>query len=95
MKIVIVQDGQCLLDLATRYLGDAERASEIADLNDISLTTDLVPGIEIKVPDADFTKNEVIKVLSAKGNESACAGSIQEDEGGIEFWRIERDFIVS
>ncbi|MDR1203737.1 MAG: hypothetical protein LBL58_19175 [Tannerellaceae bacterium] len=51
MRTVIPQERQTLLDLAIEYCGDVEAVFEIMQLNDLSITEELLAGKEIIVPE--------------------------------------------
>lgn len=91
---MIVQQGQCLVDLAIQYCGDAMGIFQIALLNNISLTEGVHPGQELSEPEI---LNKPIqnyfyerKLTPATNDDmSSTAGG-----GGIGFWVINNDFIV-
>jgi hypothetical protein len=96
MKTVKVLNGQTMLDIALQELGDVERASEVAVLNDRPITDDLVAGEELSVPAYDTSKRTLVQMLSARGfrPRSGTNPFTQTTGGGIDFWEIENDFIV-
>ena len=51
MRIIKVQLGQSLLDIALQYCGDIAAALDIAALNNLPLCDQLAPNTELQVPD--------------------------------------------
>ena len=89
-----VRNGESLIDIAMRATGIAENAILIATKNDISLTAELEPGMEIEIPET--AKNRA--VMSAIAASNVVASSIGDSDvtaEGIETMGIEIDFIVS
>ena len=79
--------GQTILDIAA-MAGDASKANDIAVLNGLSLSDELIAGALIKLPD-DFPTTfpfalGTLEILPTTGNE----------DGGIGIWAIESDFMV-
>lgn len=97
MTQITVSEGQTLQDIAIQYLGDASRSNEIAELNNISLTTDLLIGQILNIPDVDISMSQMVKGFS--DNKIVPASNdfhdFEDDQEGIGFWTIENDFIVS
>ncbi len=58
MTNVVIQNGQTLFDIALQYCGDISAAYDIAVINDIEITSNLVVGEEINIPDV-INKNVV------------------------------------
>lgn len=87
----IIQPGQTLLDIALQELGDVSRANEIAIMNGISITDDLQPGTSLLLPDPSGVARFIFNLFKDRGNIPASA-IIKEE--GIEFWAIEKDFVV-
>jgi hypothetical protein len=96
MKTVKVQAGQTLIDIAIQELGDGSRVAEIAVLNDLNITEDLLGGTILKMPDADISKRSLVNLFRDKSN--APASWITADEEvrleGIGYWYIDNDFVV-
>jgi LysM repeat protein len=59
--------GQTLIDIAIQYLGSAESAFELAVLNGLSITDDIIAGQELLLPEpsnktiSTYYKNKGIK----------------------------------
>jgi hypothetical protein len=89
--------GQTLLDIASQELGDASRAFEIAVMNNMSLTDDLVSGETLLTPDADTKVRGIIQLFSDSSKAPASAdvaGEMKSKSEGVEFWKLENDFII-
>ena len=100
MKQVLVYSGQTLIDIAIQELGDRERLFELAKLNNISITADLVPGTYLNVPDVAIDKKAIVKIFTEPSNKPAsgirtCNGELNTDGEGVGYWAIEDEFIVS
>lgn len=97
MKAVKVLYAQTVIDIAIQELGDAQRSFEIAKLNGISISDDLVAGGSILVPDFEADKKNLVQLFSDDANKPASADADIEDlifPSGINFWAIELDFVV-
>lgn len=70
MTEVIVEDGQCLVDIAIQETGSMESVFDIAVENNIDPTSDLVAGQSLKIPFVakpqivNYFKDREIKVVS-------------------------------
>jgi len=98
MKNTAILDRQTLIDITAQELGDLERVYEIAELNGLSLTDDLITGNAIMVPDADKSKINITRLFADKANAPASVDdnfiSENENNEGIGYWIIENDFII-
>ena len=90
---MIVEQGQCLVDMAIQYNGNALAIFDIALINGISLTEDIVPGQELKETAVldNRIKNYFSKITPASGNDADLLVQPQ----GIGYWYIGLDFIIS
>ena len=96
MKAVKIMYGQTVVDLAIQELGDAARVYDIAALNDISVTDDLQPGVMLWVPDPESDKGVIVQVFATAGNKPASDEGMQYTNlEGIDYWAIERKFVIS
>lgn len=89
--------GQTLLDMAAQETGDAARAFELAVLNNMSLTDDLIAGATVLTPDADSKKRNIIQLFSDVSKAPASAdvsGEMKSKNEGVEYWKLENDFII-
>jgi len=87
--------GQSLFDIALQTTGSVEAAFDMALLNLIAITDDIEAGRElIKV---SVINNQITSYYSDKNIKPATfiQGSIGDDIGGIEYWAIETEFLVS
>ena len=50
MQTITIQDRQTLFDIAIQYCGDREAVFQIADLNDLPITEELLAGSFVKIP---------------------------------------------
>lgn len=95
MRSVTVKDYQNLFDLACQEIGSVDAAFDLARINDLAITDDLVSGQMILLPDApvdeyvvnEFKTKKLFPATSDKGNENV--------RGGIGFMGIGIDFKVS
>jgi hypothetical protein len=89
--------GQTLLDIASQELGDASRAFEIAVMNNKGITDDLTVGEALLTPDADISKRGLLLLFSDASKSPASydiAGEMKSKLEGVEFWKLENDFII-
>ncbi|MCZ2141064.1 MAG: hypothetical protein LC096_06680 [Bacteroidia bacterium] len=89
---MIVEQGQCLVDMAIQYNGNALAIFDIALINGISLTEDIVPGQELKETAVldNRIKNYFSKITPARGSDIDTL-----EQQGIGYWYIGLDFIIS
>jgi LysM repeat protein len=59
-RIIKVLAGQSLINIACQYSGNAEAMPEIARINNLEYTQDLIPGMELKIPDTSTYENKSI-----------------------------------
>jgi len=87
--------GQSLFDVACICLGAAEAAIQIALLNGISVTDDLVVGQELKLP--DVVNRDIVSYYANNGLNPATGITDTEVErlGGLGYMALGIDFIVS
>lgn len=98
MKIIALHN-QTLLDIAIRHCGTVEAVLDIAVLNNVSITDDLVPGQLLNLPTKDYGAQEVINFFELNQMEPATAlteeqKALTEGKSGIGFWEIGNNFIV-
>jgi hypothetical protein len=87
-----VKDNQSTLDLSIQTAGTIESVFYLALANDLSITDTLYAGQTLTVP--PVADKNIYEYYRIKGLIPATASSVTQDEG-IEFWAIERDFLVS
>jgi hypothetical protein len=90
---------QSLLDVAIRHCGTVGAVADIAILNNISITDDLIPGQLIELPNKDYGNREVINYFSTNKIDPATAlteehAALTEGNSGIGYWEIGNNFIV-
>lgn len=92
-------NNQTLLDIAIRHCGTVEAVADIAILNNISITDDLIPGQLIELPSKDYGSQEVVNFFEVNKIDPATAltendKALTEGNSGIGFWEIGNNFIV-
>ena len=97
---VEVLHNQSLLDLALQHTGTIESIFELAMLNNLSITDDVVAGKVLTIPTETFTNNDILTYYIAKKIQPATSFSqeykrISERQEGISKWAINLDFVVS
>lgn len=97
MAIIIVQQGQNLIDIAIQHCGSATALVELAVLNDLSVTDDVAAGQELMLPTPINTA--LIDYYLSKSIVPSTDKPIARDyndlsQEGIDFWIIENDFVV-
>lgn len=97
MKVKVLHN-QSLLDIAIQHTGDVMNAFEIAKANSLSVTSYLVPGYELIVPNGVPFNREVQDYYNSK-NVKPATGTTENSESeqeldGISYWIINKTFIV-
>jgi len=97
---VVVLHNQSLLDLALQHTGTIENIFELAMLNNLSITDDVVAGKVLTIPTESFTNKDILTYYIAKKIQPATAFTqedkiISERQEGISIWAINLDFVVS
>jgi len=85
--------GQSIFDLAVQSSGSVEAAFDLALMNSIGLTDDIVPGINLTV--ASVVNKQIADYYKNKGIKPATYSETESGIGGIEYWAIETEFLVS
>lgn len=91
----IVHSRQSLLDISIQECGSIETVFAIAERNGISITEDLIVGQAIMFSSEEIVKKKVVATLATFGIKPATAVTTNILPEGVEYWRIEFDFIVS
>ncbi|URC13939.1 hypothetical protein [Flavobacterium sp. B183] len=99
MTKITVLNNQSLLDVAIRHCGTIEAIADIALLNGISITRELVPGQILNIPFRDYGNQEVINFFVNNKMDPATSLTQEnidliENNSGIGYWVIENDNIV-
>lgn len=97
MKLIKVLASQTLLDIAVQELGDNSRAMELAVINGLKVTDQLIAGSQILVPDYSTDKRYLVTLFADDANKPGTGNTDIENAEfqGIGYWRIEQNFIVS
>lgn len=88
---------QNLLDLALQECGDVRAVFDIALANNISVTDVLFAGMELTIPESEFTQTQIRNYYLGKGRRVATeytSEQIAPIPEGIGYWMINIDFIV-
>jgi len=94
MRKDYIHKHQTLLDVAIEHAGSTEALFTLAFINGFSLTDDVTPGKELLLPDiVDFKSQQYFQNSIYKPTTTTVLTPALL--GGIEFWGIETDFIVS
>lgn len=91
----VILPAQTMIDKAMQDLGDASRCLEMALLNNVCLTDDITVGSELLTPAIDTTKQNIITILNRIGLAPASKNYSTQLPGGIGYWYIQQDFIIS
>ncbi len=96
MKLVTVQQGQCLMDVAIQHAGSIEAIVSIALLNGISVTSDVAAGSSLLIDETNINA-EVVNYLANKKVVPATANDklLLQRPIGIGYWSIQQDFVVT
>lgn len=93
-----VYERQSVLDVAVQHSGSIESIFDLASLNGLSVTDDLVPNDSLQRSEVT-TDADVVFYYSTKGIIPSTAPSAddiaQHPIGGINYMGIQIDFIVS
>lgn len=98
MKNIKIHSRQSILDVAIQNMGNIEACFDIALQNNFSLTEDLTASKELLViPSVNnvTTAYNDEKIVPATGVTNMEIKEQYSTGGGVEFWGIEYDFIVS
>jgi hypothetical protein len=92
MAKVQVLAGQTIIDIAMQCLGNADKAFELALLNGLAITDDIEPGTYLELPAVELDNTKVASYFTKTGLKPSSSFF---NPGGIEFWGIEYDFVIS
>jgi len=94
----IVDVNQCLFDIAIQYQGDFTAIVDLALLNGLAITDDIAPGLVLAkqaIPAntnvADYFRSKSLVPATAFTD----ANQAETNPGGIGYWYIQQDFIIS
>lgn len=93
-----VKNGQSLFDIALQMCGSAESAFELALMNGLALSDELVNGQVLEVP--AVAEKQIVQQYAVDNVFPATAITADQynetiEGEGIGFWGIEFDFIIS
>jgi len=97
MQSIPVSEGQTLLDIALQGCGDLTRVFDIAGLNNLDVTSDLLIGSRLLAPEPLVDKTYFVELFAVPYNKPKSADNdVARTKGreGISFWVIGDDFIV-
>jgi hypothetical protein len=78
METTVLNKQSCF-DIAMSYFGTVQAVFDIAIINDISITDELIPGQLIKLPNKDYGFKEIVKHYRAEKIQPATSGFNTED----------------
>ncbi|MXV37668.1 hypothetical protein GO491_03085 [Flavobacteriaceae bacterium Ap0902] len=95
----ITLHNQSTLDVMLQHTGSLESIFDVAVVNDLSITDDLVPGQSLEIPTDVVKDSDILNYYTAKQVQPATAINIEFDYTekleGISIWAINNDFKVS
>lgn len=89
----VIKERQTITDLAVQYAGDASAAPDIALANGLSITSDVMPGTEIIIP--NVVNQEVVLFFKINKQAPAMKTDKANKPGGIGYMQMGTDFKVS
>lgn len=96
---IYVIERQTLADLAIQIFGNVEFMFDIAELNNLSVSDYLTPGMKLKLP-AIISENDNNLFYKSNRLYPASGWTVTEQQEaevltGIGYWYVETDFVVS
>lgn len=95
MQSVTVKDGQTLFDIAVQSLGSVDRVFDLAQLNGLGISDELVSGQVLLLPDVDFDDGDVVDKFEDTWYPASGDGENEKPPGGIGYMQIGTNFKVS
>jgi hypothetical protein len=95
MRVIKALPGQTWVDIVFQELGDEERIFELCDLFNAGITDDIDLAMLMTMPDFDSRKKRIVQILRELKPSSEFYGVQDPEPGGIDFWAVEINFIVS
>lgn len=97
---ITVLHNQSLLDIAIQHTGSALNAFKIAKANGLAVSDELIPGLELIIPDSVQNDEDILRYYTSRMIQPATAIIIIDDNTepkleGIGYWIIGDDNIVS
>lgn len=95
-RTIKIGEGQCLIDVAMQYCGNAYRVFDIAALNGVENITDVLDaGIVLIVPETYIEDRRVADYFAGGGHMPASVEGLETELlDGIDYWMIEEEFTV-
>lgn len=78
MRIIKAQQGQNLFDIAIQTMGSVMGVLLIADENDLSITAELSPGQELRIPDRVFDDAVVLSFKKGRIKPATSLSAAEE-----------------
>ncbi len=94
MKVVALHN-QTLLDISIQHTGTVENCFKIAVANGLSVSDEITPGQELKIPSDVKIDKEILNYYKAKELQPATKGKEISQQGGIGYMQIGSTFKVS
>jgi len=92
-NLIATIEGQSLFDIAVQEFGSIEAAYALATINGLSVTDELTPGTLLQK--TGIINKKIVSYYSDKNFKPATGVSSDSTVGGIEYWAIETEFLVS
>lgn len=86
---------QSIFDIAIQECGSTEAAFDIAELNNISMSDDLNPLVDLIMPAVVNTKIEAYFATNTIRPATAITLADNMTLEGIDYWAVGRTFVVS
>jgi len=95
MTTVTVRDGQTLFDIAIQSLGIVDRVFDVAQLNGLGITDDLVSGQILFLPAVAFEDTDTVEYFTKPWYPMSGDADSDVILGGIGYMQIGTNFKVS
>ena len=95
MQSVTVKDGQTLYDIAVQQLGSATYVFDLAQLNGLAITDEIVSGQVLLLPDVAFEDQATVDYFTKPLYPASGDANTDVILGGIGYMQIETNFVVS
>lgn len=95
MQTIKALSNQTPVDLALQATGSIETWFDVAQLNGLSITDNLTPGVSYIVPETIIDKQAVVAFSGTHKPASGLSNMTFKKPGGIGFMQIGNDFKVS
>ncbi|MGV0922416.1 hypothetical protein [Empedobacter tilapiae] len=99
MEIKVLHN-QTLLDVSIYLFGTAKGAFQLAEVNNLSVTDDIIAGQILEIPnDLDFGERLTVEYYQLENLKPATAIQLETLEiielpSGIDYWAIQIDFEI-